>query len=157
MEIAEADNMLLFFKNILLDEIEPFSVVLFENKKLYRLTWNGMYRSVTQLLSQTSYIFSSATLYSDDVQHRRRQWLYNYLQQTKEVNSHSVLNFHTAYNVEDKENGLIIERPESCSTLSISQALVSDDAIQLTHVDLKNGQTYQQSIVVKTCNEVSFT
>lgn len=157
MEIAAAEDMLLCFKNISLDEIEPFSIVLFENKKLYRLTWNGMYKSGTQLLNQTSYIFSSATLYSDDVQHQRRQWLCKFLQQTAEVNSSTVFSFHAGYNANDKENGLVIERRDSCSTLSISQVVISDDLIQLLHKDLKSGQTHQQSILVKANNEISIT
>lgn len=155
IEIAVAGDMLLRFKNMLLDGVEPFSVILFEHKNLYRLTWDGRDKHEALLLNETSYIFSSATLYSSDVQQQRRQWLKDYLKNTA-VDSKTIFDFHAGYNKEDKENGLIIERPEGCSTLSISQAVVSYTGMQLKHVDLKTGQTHLQSILLNTASEISF-
>jgi Transport and Golgi organisation 2 len=157
MEMAAAADMLLFFKSMLLHTVEPFSVVLFEDKNLYRLTWDGLDKHETLLLNETGYIFSSATLYNDDVQQQRRQWLAGYLMNTAIANGEAVFNFHTGYNKHDKENGLIIERPQGCHTLSISQAVVSDAGIQLKHVDLKTGQKHLQSILLSAEIEVSFT
>lgn len=156
MEMAAVADMLSFFKNILLHGVEPFSVILFEDKNLYRLTWDGLNKHETLLLSETSYIFSSATLYNSDVQQQRRQWLKDYLKNTA-ADSKTIFDFHAGYKNDDKENGLIIARPEGCSTLSISQAVLSNTGIQLKHVDLKTGQTHLQSILLNTASEISFT
>lgn len=157
IELAAAKNMLLHFKSSLLIDVEPFSIILFEDKNLYRLTWDGIEKHEALLLNETSYIFSSATLYADGVQQQRRQWLADYLKNVEGMNAASVFNFHSGYNKDDKENGLIIERPQSCHTLSISQAVVSDKSIQLKHVDLKTGAIHQQFILLHADTEISFS
>jgi hypothetical protein len=157
MELAAAENMLLHFKSSLLSGVEPFSIILFEDKNLYRLTWDGAAKHEALLLNGTSYIFSSATLYADGIQQQRRQWLRDYLMSSVGTDDASVFNFHSGYNKNDKENGLIIERPQSCHTLSISQAVVSDKSIQLKHVDLKTGATHQQFILLHADTEISFS
>lgn len=157
LQMAEAANMLLYFRELVLTAVEPFSVILFENKNLYRLTWDGVTKHEMKLLNNSPYIFSSATLYTDDVQQQRRQWLGDYLMNSAGTNDASVFDFHSGYNKDDKENGLIIERPQSCHTLSISQAVVSDKSIELKHVDVKTGATHQQSILLHAETEISFS
>lgn len=150
LQMAAAVNMQLYFKTSLLTGVEPFSIILFEHKNLYRLTWDGVMKHTTKLLNHTPYIFSSATLYNEDVQQQRRQWLSACLKDVEVIHSKTVFNFHAGYNLADKENGLIIERPQSCHTLSISQAVVSSVVVELTHTDLKTGQVHHQSVLLKT-------
>jgi hypothetical protein len=147
LEIAAAEKMLVHFSNTVLTGVEPFSIILFENKKLYRLTWDGAAKHETELPQDVATIFSSATLYDDTVQAQRRQWLQDYLQKVAVVNNNTVFDFHAGYNKADVQNGLVINRPGSCSTLSISQAVVTADNTLLTHYDLKTGATYKQLIL----------
>ena len=51
---------------VLLD-IEPFTVVVFENQTLYQLRWDGSQKSEVTLPTSQPYIWSSATLYSPEV------------------------------------------------------------------------------------------
>jgi uncharacterized protein with NRDE domain len=147
LEILASVNMLLYFKVLVLDDIEPFSVILFENKKCYRLTWDGAQKHVQPIPDKTAHIFSSATLYDDAVQQKRQQWLQAYLLEHKNFDAGAMYNFHSTCNISDVLNGLIINRPGSCSTLSISQAVVSEGGTVLKHTDLQTGKTYSQSIV----------
>ena len=146
-EIAAAENMLLFFENVPLDKIEPFSVLLLENNQLYRLTWTGVEKNVLSLDNAAAYIFSSSTLYTKKTQLLRRQWFNKYLQQQSFINSQTIFDFHTTCNTHDKENGLVIERTGSCSTLSISQAVISCKQTLLKHLDLRTGDLHVQSIL----------
>ncbi len=145
-EIAAAENMLLFFENVPLEEIEPFSVLLLQNNELYRLTWTGIEKNISSLEITGTYIFSSSTLYSEKIQRLRGQWFNEYLQQQPFVNSQTIFDFHATCNKQDKENGLVIERAGGCSTLSISQAVISGKQTLLKHLDLRTGDLYVQSI-----------
>lgn len=146
-EIAAAENMLLFFENVPLDEIEPFSVLLLENNQLYRLTWTGVEKNVLSLDNAAAYIFSSSTLYTEKTQLLRRQWFNKYSQQQSFINSQTIFDFHQTCNSHDKENGLVIERAGGCSTLSISQAVICDGQTVLKHLDLRTGDLHVQSIL----------
>ncbi len=142
LQLAAAQNMLDYFSNEGLQGVEPFSIVLYEHKLLYRLTWDGASKHVTPLLNDRPYIFSSATLYDEEVQQQRREWLHEWLQQ-QEVTSDRVYQFHREYKQDDKQNGLIIQRPDGCSTLSISQLAIRPEAMWLRHVDIKTGNVYE--------------
>lgn len=147
-EMTAAKEMQQHFVNSCLQGIEPFSVILFENNNLFRLTWDGMEKHTTQLLKEAAYIFSSATLYSDTIQEMRRKWFASYLQLQPQVNSRSVMDFHREYKSDDRENGLIIERDAGCCTLSISQAVIQDNKLLLKHHDIRTGKIHQQQITL---------
>lgn len=147
-EIISAQGMQQHFVNSSLHGIEPFSVILFENKDLFRLTWDGVEKHTIKLLKEAAYIFSSATLYSDIIQEMRRKWFASYLQMQPQVNSRSIMDFHSEYKSEDRENGLIIEREAGCCTLSISQAVIQDNKLLLKHHDIRTGKIHQQQIAL---------
>lgn len=146
MELFAATGMKMHFEKAAFTGTAPFSVILFEQGILYRLTWDGLQKHVTALLRETGYIFSSATLYNENIQAARRQWLAHYLKTQQHIDGGALLHFHTTYNDGDKENGLVIKRPGSCSTLSISQAVVKPGVTVLKHIDLIGGQIFEQQI-----------
>lgn len=147
LQLITALNMLRFFEEEELKGVEPFSILLFENKNLYRLTWDGVSKHITPLLNKTGYIFSSATLYDERIQQQRRLWLADFFIQQQQITSDGIFQFHSGYKSDDKENGLIIERPGSCSTLSISQLIITAGAAEMKHVDLITGKEYKHQIV----------
>ena len=51
------------FSKIDPDEIEPFTIVLLENKSLFEFRWDGNEKYGKKLAKQQSHIWSSATLY----------------------------------------------------------------------------------------------
>jgi Transport and Golgi organisation 2 len=146
LQLVSANNMLRFYEEENLEGVEPFSILLFEADKLSRLTWDGTAKHISPLLKETSYIFSSATLYDEMIQQQRRLWLAEFFTQQQQITGHAIFQFHSYYKKEDKQNGLIIERPGGCSTLSISQLIVTTEAAEIKHLDLKTGEEYQQQI-----------
>jgi Transport and Golgi organisation 2 len=146
LAVISAQNMLRFYDAEDLEAVEPFSILLFENGKLYRLTWDGIIKHAAPLSNETNYIFSSATLYDEMMQQQRRLWLAEFFIQQQQITGNAMFQFHSYYKKEDKQNGLIIERPGGCSTLSISQLIVTTEAAEIKHLDLKTGEEYQHQI-----------
>lgn len=148
LELIATAEMLLCFKQLDLSGIEPFSILLFENKTLYRLTWDGFTKHITPLEMDRPHIFSSATLYEENMQQQRKIWLNNFLGEQENVNEETMYNFHSTYNTADKQNGLLIYREGSCSTLSISQAIFKNKKLQVKHYDIKTCNLYQKSLLI---------
>lgn len=123
-----------------LEQIEPFTILLYSNNNLYRASWNGNKLIENRLNPLGSYIFSSATLYSSDAIQLREAWFSGYLDRHKEqVNEELLYRFHRSCKSDDKTNGLVICRPGGCQTLSISQAVLYPLYTVLQHTDLVTG------------------
>ena len=149
LELLRSPAMFEDFQHKSLYHTEPFSVILLEDKKLYRLSWDGITKHIQLLDSNTPHIFSSATLYENEIQQQRKTWLDNFLNKQLQVTDETVYHFHASHNITDRENGLCIAREGSCSTLSISQAIWQEDHIRIRHKDLVTGQLYQQDILLQ--------
>jgi hypothetical protein len=147
LDVISADHIIQQFEKIDLTDVEPFSMVVYENETLQRLTWDGARKTAVDLNTSKEHIFSSATLYTPDVFLRRLNWLYSYLD-THTASAKNMLHFHANYKADDTQNGLIINRPQGCQTLSISQAEITKNAIILKHIDLKTNQTHTQTIAL---------
>jgi Transport and Golgi organisation 2 len=126
--------------------VEPFSIILYENKNLYRLVWDGKNKETTVLNKTENHIFSSCTIYTKEIQQARKNWLQNYFE-LNNTNAENILLFHTNYKSSDKENGLVMKRNEILQTLSISQAIIEEDFVYLQHNDLVENKVYKEKIL----------
>jgi hypothetical protein len=154
LELVSEKDMLSYFTSSSFDGIEPFSIILFENESLYRLVWDGEKKHTITLDKNTNHIFSSATLYTDEIKEKRKDWLYTYLKGVEHINEEAIFNFHATYNSSDTQNGLIINREKSCSTLSISQVYLSQQQCCVKHVDLLAKKVYQKNVFLNVATEV---
>ena len=93
LELISSESVLAVWNAIDLDTIEPFTLVLFENKKLYQLRWNEIEKSALELDTAQSHIWSSSTLYSKEIREKRANWFYNFLDTKPEVNAEELFNF----------------------------------------------------------------
>ena len=146
LELISAVSMLDNFNAMALDNIEPFSLILFSAGELFRAVWNGHSKQILPLNPGQHHIFSSATLYTDEVQLQRKAWLEDFLAGLPHITDQDMYAFHNAYNPSDKENGLVIDRNGSLRTLSISQAIVNEKETFIKHWDVIEQLYYEDKI-----------
>ena len=72
LEIIGSDDPLDFCKKTDLQDIEPFTLVLYQQGTLHELRWDGRQRHELMLDPQDHYIWSSATLYSPEIIRHRK-------------------------------------------------------------------------------------
>jgi hypothetical protein len=144
LTIAKQPNMLAYFETIALENIEPFSIILYEQKKMYRLIWNGSTKEVVALSLMNPHIFSSATIYTKEVQDDRKVWLNQYLNNNPQPD---MFHFHCNYKKEDAANGLILKRNELLQTLSVSQAQVGNGEVCIQHFDVLQQKFYNDKLI----------
>ena len=136
LELISSESVLAEWNTIDLDTIEPFTLVLFENQKLYQLRWNEIQKSDLELDTVQSHIWSSSTLYSKEIREKRANWFYNFLDTKPEVNAEELFNFHRYTEAENTEHGLVINRNDALKTLSITQTVIEKNKVAIHYNDL---------------------
>lgn len=120
-----------------LNEVEPFTIVLFEANSLFELRWDGKAKFRKDLNSSHNYIWSSTTLYPKKVRERREAWFADFLEQNPNPDAQDMFRFHRYTENSDTQNGLIIDRQGiALQTLSITQTAIDGKQVEFRHSDL---------------------
>lgn len=136
LDLIAADSPVGAWNNIDLNAIEPFTLIVYEQAKLHQLRWNGLEKETVALNAHQSHIWSSAPLYPQDVREKRAQWLGEFLAMKPNVSASEMFDFHRHTEASDHENGLVISRYGLLQTLSITQVVLENDRVRLSHHDL---------------------
>jgi len=169
LEIIEADEPLFFFRSLDLHNIEPFTIVLSQEKSLHELRWDGNDKHEKALDITGNYIWSSATLYTDEVITQREDLFNRFIHSTEAITAGTIHHFHASNN-RDAENGFVItchtsnnkikitpllyqkniikffNSQTSMKTFSITQAVVQNNTVNFSHADLLQQKRYTETI-----------
>ncbi|OYU79169.1 MAG: hypothetical protein CFE23_15345 [Flavobacterium sp. BFFFF1] len=145
LDLLGSDSAIKSWADIDLENVEPFTLVLFFGKKLYQLRWDGSEKSTVSLNENQNHVWSSSTLYPKDVRERRAAWFSTFLDTKPEVTEKDMLHFHRYTESEDTEYGLVINRNDLLKTLSITQAVIDQNTLSLTYADLINNEQLSNS------------
>lgn len=143
LEIIEADRPVVFFNEMNLENIEPFTIVLYQPGLLHELRWDGINKYERQLDADRNYIWSSATLYIDEIIRQREAQFEKFISLPAAVTAQEIYTFHASNNG-DTENGLIINRQTGMKTFSITQTVVNSDTVNFLHSDLLLQKRYTE-------------
>ena len=148
LDIIENSDPFLFFTGKLdLEKIEPFTLVLYQSGILHELRWDGQHKFERSLNTAGNYIWSSATLYTDDVIGRRKNLFERFIDTGENITAPQVHRFHTS-NDGDNENGFVINRQTGMKTFSITQAVVKPATIDFIHTDLLQQQQFERAMPI---------
>jgi hypothetical protein len=136
LDLISCESVILEWQSIDLSNIEPFTLVLFENAKLYQLRWNETEKTTVELDTSKSHIWSSSTLYPKDIREKRAHWFYNFLDTLPEVDAAELFNFHRYTETQNSEHGLVINRNDTLKTLSITQTVIEKNKVAIHYNDL---------------------
>lgn len=136
-----------FWRQINLEDIEPFTLVLYQGKKLYELIWDGSVKRISQLDETQNYIWSSVTLYSDQVRKERSDWFADFMKGKNEVSALEMLDFHRNTGGDDSQNGLVINRENTLKTLSITQAVIEKNKSVIAYHDLVGEKEFSTAFI----------
>lgn len=145
LDLVNAQDGVYYFQTTGLIDIEPFTIVFFQNKKLYELRWDGHQKHFQQLDNHNNYIWSSVTLYSDKIISKRKMLFEDFIASKSFINSQSIYDFHKNAHG-DHKNGFVINRRNGIKTQCITQAIFQQDSITLCHYDLLLHRQYEQTI-----------
>lgn len=136
-----------FWSEIDLENIEPFTLVLFQNNALFQLRWNGKEKETITLDIHQNHIWSSSTLYSSSIREKRANWFHTFMDGNSEISESKMHDFHRYTEAENDENGLVINRNDEMKTLSITQAVIEKNKVAILHYDLIAQQDFSTSFI----------
>lgn len=101
-----------------MEGIEPFTLIVWSEHRLFQLTWDGSTKHRLLLDEQQPWIWSSSTLYSPSVKEKRKSLFDEWMSKQPEINQASVLSFFNSFR--EDQNGFIMHRSPLLKTLSYS-------------------------------------
>jgi hypothetical protein len=147
LELMSFDSPFEAWISIDLQNIEPFTLILFENQKLFQLRWNETDKETKELDANQSHIWSSSTLYSKEIRGKRANWFYSFLDIKPEINENELFNFHRYTEEENTEHGLVINRNDVLKTLSITQTVIQQNKVAIHYSDLIAEREYSNIFI----------
>ncbi len=130
-----------YFKEINLEDIEPFTMIAFEDGRLYEFRWDGVEKHLREKDPHAQHLWASCTLYNDVWQHRRTAWFDQWWAKDDLVTLESIWNFHQYAGQGDEENDLVMNRQDKVRTVSISMIEKGEKAMHLEVRSLITGKT----------------
>ncbi len=119
IEAFEATNFEDYAASVFLDNIEPFTLLLFESNRIQKLIWDGKKKYIWELSSDAVHLWSSSTLYSSE-NHAEKEHYFIKCLEAKGLNENNILQIHG----KDYDTPFIINHC-NVKTVSITQ-LVND-------------------------------
>ncbi|MEZ7498140.1 NRDE family protein [Flavobacterium sp. Arc3] len=144
IEIVQAKFPLFYFQEMDLENIEPFTLIIFQLHTLTEVKWDGNEKHVFEKSIRKPHIWSSATLYSRKQKNLRKQWFEDFCRHNEPLSMEKALLFHATKEEDNTENGLVINREDKTKTVSITQLLLTNKNVQMTYVDRINNETIEK-------------
>lgn len=136
-----------------LNDIEPFTLMVWSNQMLFQLGWDGTDKHRIALDITVPHILSSSTLYDAHAAKNRHDLFQHWVTTNSTIHKLSLLNFFKSH--DDLENGFLMNRNEKVKTLSYSFLELNTQGLmaELDYYDFQNFSHNVKSLPLKTSVE----
>lgn len=125
------------FRELDLTGIEPFTCIIREEQALTELRWDGHEKYVQRMDPDKSYIWSSCTLYDQEVSLLRQRWFEDWIDGAEPGEPISIRNFHMNAGAGDPCTSIRMSRPDGNATVSITSLRLGRLGCDMSYLDLK--------------------
>ena len=135
-KILKANNAVEEIDNFDFNDIEPFTIVLVDWKEellAYELVWTGKEKHF-KVLKEEPKIWSSSTLYNDEMKKMRKDWFDEWLVATKEINQEKIMAFHQSKKEAHPDFSFKMKR-KNVETVSVTSVSKINETINSEYLD----------------------
>ncbi|MFC2126679.1 NRDE family protein, partial [Bacteroidota bacterium] len=125
-----------FTENYNLDKIEPFTLVIVWHNRLFELKWDGEITYSSELPYDQPRIWSSVTLYSQEIIDKRQHWFDKWLTDHPNFTREDILKFHNFEGDENSHANIIMASEDKRRTVSITSILSDGNQVSFRYRDL---------------------
>lgn len=147
-DLLASEAVLVEWSLLNLDQIEPFTLVVWEDQQLYQLVWDGEARHRLKLNAREPMIWSSSTLYDTAARNRRKQLFNQWLETAPQISEQTLLHFFEQE--KDAANGFLINRKDAVKTLSFTFLEWRSDKLDMHYRDFTDQRVAQQQLPILT-------
>ncbi len=140
-KILSVDDAIAFIRDFNFNAIEPFTLILVDwniTLRTYELVWDGNQKHFRQLLQEPQ-IWSSSTLYTEEMKQDRQDWFKNWLSKNKEYQQKDILAFHLQENLGTPQTSIKMKR-SFVETVSITSVKKAVSEVKMEYLDFKKAQ-----------------
>ncbi|HSZ25617.1 MAG TPA: NRDE family protein [Cytophagaceae bacterium] len=116
--------------------IEPFTLILIELADLWELRWDSNTIHVIPYSSDLPHVWSSVTLYSEEVISKRKTWFQRWLSSDYRNDVESIRQFHKHAGEGDQENDLVMNRDNFMRTVSITSIEKNESSLTMVYEEV---------------------
>lgn len=138
LDIISDESPASFFLSIDLNKIEPFTIVCFDKGKLWEGIWDGKNKAISRKDETIPHIWSSVTLYDNEIRDKRQGWFREWLNVPGEISLKKVVDFHQFSGEGDCYNDLVMDRDGHFYTVSITGIEIGRSKGEMIYKDLLN-------------------
>lgn len=135
-----------FFEEYDFEQMEPFTMVIYDNGKLYDFRWDERQKHIKELDVNSKYIWASATLYAEKAKLDRQKWFNQFLLEKPNPTVKDILQFHQEAGEGDPWNDIIMNRDGLVQTVSITNIIKQKGGVEMRYHDLLNEELKQAKI-----------
>lgn len=143
--ILTSKDLLNTLNSIDLNGVAPFTLIVVdwsEENIIYELVWCRQEKKVTELAVEQPYIWSSSTLYTDDMKILRKKWFDKDVVLTEGDIEEKVLKFHQNENLGDVEIAPKMKR-DVVETISTTMVVQHKSKLSMEYHDYVKGEVLQ--------------
>ncbi|WP_231465412.1 MULTISPECIES: NRDE family protein [unclassified Pedobacter] len=140
MDVINTEHTTAALTDMNLEGIEPFTLIVCSRQSLTELRWDGVIKHVKSLNPQMAAIWSSVTLYEQDISRKKTVWFEEWRSTKPFPLQNEIIDFHHFSGKESSE-GLIINR-EMVKTVSITCLALTKEKLSMTYNDLQSETTH---------------
>jgi len=137
------------FLAIKLTNIEPFTAVIWDGGHLFECRWDGKQKFTKLLDEAVPHIWSSVTLYDEEVISKRNAWFGEWIQSNAKPSQDDILHFHQFTGDGDSHNDLRMNRNGKVFTVSVTSLAISTQNANMQYLDLKNNQQTNEALIIE--------
>lgn len=149
LDFFKFNNVPQFVETYNLEQIEPFTLVIVQDGKLFEFRWDGEKKYFSEHSFEIPRIWSSVTLYNSDIIRKREFWFNNWLLDKADYDQDMIIDFHTFAGEGDAATDVLMEREDLLRTVSITSVLNITDKALMKYFDKINNITESSSFDVK--------
>jgi len=138
------------FNSINLNNIEPFTAIIFDHGYLHECRWDGSLKHSEILKQEEPHIWSSSTLYDRQVREKRKSWFDEWIKKTPYIALNDILQFHRFTGDGDLHNDLMMNRDGKVGTVSITSLQLSGQKISMHYLDVQTNERYTHDLGFET-------
>ncbi len=139
LDIFDAEEPRVAFENICLSGIEPFTIVLWQHSELWEARWDGHEKYIIALPVDVPRMWSSVTLYDDEVIARRKMWFEQWQEETSWKTAENMRLFHEFGGDGNEHTDLRMNRDGLLQTISITGIEILPDKAVMHYRDFNAG------------------
>jgi hypothetical protein len=136
IDILDSHEPVNQFQSINLQNIEPFTLVIWYQSTLWEAKWNGTEKFLQPITTDEPHIWSSVTLYDPEVVEKRENWFQQWLIGRQNISSEEIVSFHEFAGDGDAKNDLKMNRNGLLQTVSITGMEIREHSATMTYKEL---------------------